>query len=185
MINAIIEKRYSPRAFDSKALSDDQITTLFEAARQAPSAMNEQPWRFIYAQKKDTNYALLFDALLDGNKEWAISAPLIMVGVAKENYDYKNRPNNFANYDLGQAMAYLSIQATELGLHLHQMGGFDAQTAKNNLNLPEGFQPFVYAVIGYKGKPEQIPKKFHEGEQNRTPRKAINEIAAKNYLDLK
>lgn len=184
MINSLIEKRYSPRAFSSKELTDEQIAMLFNAARRAPSAMNEQPWRFVYAQKSDLSYPLLFNALLEGNKEWAFTAPMIMVGIAKENYDYKNKPNKFAAYDLGQAMAYLSIQATELGLHLHQMGGFDGEIAKKNLSLPKGYQPFVFAVIGYKGSPEQIPEKFQDGEKNRQPRRGINEIASKKFSEI-
>ena len=52
-VHELIKKRWSPRAFSSKSVSEQDLLSLFEAARWAPSSYNEQPWRFIVASQSD------------------------------------------------------------------------------------------------------------------------------------
>jgi nitroreductase len=78
-VHEFIQKRWSPRAFSEQMLTNEQIMTLFEAARWAASCDNEQPWRFIWSARDGSDkYHKLFDCLKPGNQEWAGFAPLLI-----------------------------------------------------------------------------------------------------------
>jgi nitroreductase len=127
------------------------LDLLFEAARRAPSSRNEQPWQYFYAKKQDeTAFSQLFDCLTEGNKVWAKSAQVLMVSVMKKNFEYQNRPNGKALHDVGAANVSLAIQAAEMGLQAHQMGGFDKKKAAETLQLdPEKFEPVTMIAVGF------------------------------------
>src|SRR5688500_16771752 len=118
----LIQKRRSKRAYDDRPVEPEKIESLFEAARWAPSSVNEQPWLYIYATKGQPLWSSIFEALLDGNKIWASHVPLLIVSLARKNFIRNDRPNGSARYDLGAANAFLSLQATHMGLNVHQMG---------------------------------------------------------------
>ena len=78
-IHQIIRDRYSTVIFSSKQIEDEKISSLFEAARWAPSAFNEQPWRFIVGVKgKDENYRKIYNCLMEANQAWAKFAPVLV-----------------------------------------------------------------------------------------------------------
>lgn len=154
-----IKNRQSKRAYRTDALSNDQIRLLFEAARWAPSANNEQPWSYIYATKDQPElWQKIVDALNDNNKVWAEHAPLLVVSMIRKNFERSGLPNGSARYDLGAANALLSIQAESMGLNVHQMGGYSKVKAIENLNIPETHEPVVIIAIGYPGVPETLPE---------------------------
>ncbi len=153
-----IQKRRSRRAYDSAPVEAEKITALFEAARWAPSSVNEQPWLYLYATKDQSElYAKIFDALNESNKVWAKNAPLLILSLARKNFTRNDRPNESARYDLGAANAFLSLQAAELGLNVHQMAGFVPERSIKNLNIPETYEPVVILAIGYPGDVDSLP----------------------------
>lgn len=165
MIHPLLKKRYSPRAFSEQTITPEQLELLFEAARWAPSARNEQPWRFIFATKENNeSYQQMLHILSEWNQQWAQSAPVLMLALAKKQFTYKNLDNNHAWYDLGQAVAHLTFQATALGLFLHQMGGFSKHDASQWLGIPEGYEPVTMIALGYKGELERIPESYRADE---------------------
>jgi nitroreductase len=175
-IHDLIEERKSPRAFAEKSVEQEQLETLFEAARWAPSAMNEQPWRFIYATKEDKeNFDRLFSCLLEGNS-WARNAAVLFLTVAKKTYDFNGTPNGHAWHDIGLATGNLLLQATDLGLHVHLMGGFKADKAREVLGIPEGYEPVTIGAIGYIGDPETLPEHLRERELAPRTRKPLEEL---------
>lgn len=164
-ISDVIKQRRSGRAYADKSVEQGVINALFEAARWAPSSMNEQPWRYIYATRENIElWNKIFDTLMEGNKIWAKNAPLLVLSLAKKNFDRNGKPNNSARYDLGAANALLSIQATELGLNVHQMGGFDGNQVRQNLNIGEDIELGVIMAIGYPGEADQLPNTLRERE---------------------
>ncbi|MDT8410956.1 MAG: nitroreductase family protein [Vicingaceae bacterium] len=170
-----IANRFSPTTFTKQALSEEQMHTLFVAAGRAASAFNEQPWRFVYALKEDNDaFNNILDCLVEGNQEWAKNAAALVITVSKKNFTKNEKTNAHNRHDLGLAVGNLSAQATAMGLHLHQMGGFSAEKAINNLNIPEGFEPVTAIAIGY-----------YDGEFIEKPRKAVEEIAFKNGWNTK
>ncbi|MBC5995023.1 nitroreductase family protein [Pontibacter cellulosilyticus] len=177
-IHNLIEKRWSPRAFSDTTVEQEQLETLFEAARWAPSAMNEQPWRFIYATKEDAEaYERLLSCLVEANQVWAKNAPVLFLSVAKTTYDFNGNANKHAWHDVGMATANLVLQATELDLHVHLMGGFSADTAREVLGIPEGFEPVSMGAVGYVGDPETLPEQLKTRELAPRQRKPLSQIA--------
>lgn len=184
-VHNLIEERWSPRAFEDKSVEEEQLQALFEAARWAPSAMNEQPWRFIYATKEDKeNFDRLFSCLLEGNS-WARNASALFLTIAKTNYDYNGNPNSLALHDVGLATGNLLLQATDLGLHIHLMGGFNAEKAREVLGIPEGFVPVSMGAIGYAGDPESLSETLKAREVAPRKRKSLNELVFKGKWEQK
>jgi len=174
----IIDARFSPRAFLSSPLPEGTVELLFTAAGKSASGGNSQPWRFIYAQK-DKNpeaFAKLAETLTGNNRLWAPSAPVLVAAIAQEETP-EGRKIGAAHYDLGQAMAWLTVQATALGLFVHQMGGFDKVALREAFAIPNAFAPITVAAIGYIGRPDSLPADLHQKELVRSTRKPLLQIA--------
>jgi len=172
-VNELITNRWSPVAFDPSPVEKEKILLLFEAAKWAPSSRNMQPWRFIYATIDTPEYDLLFGLLKDRNKVWAKTAPLLVLSLAQTISTYKNRPNRFAFYDTGMAVGNLLVQATYMGLYVHQMGGYDKERARKVLNIPGSFEPAAMMAIGYKGDPATLPEEVAAREKKERTRKEL------------
>lgn len=161
----IIKNRKSRRAYSNRQIEPHVIKSLFEAARWAPSSMNDQPWTYIYATKDQPElWNKLFDALNESNQVWAKEAPLLVLSMARKNFTQNGRPNGSAKYDLGSANAFLTLQATELDLNIHQMGGYDHDKAIANLNIPDSYELGVIMAIGYVGDAEMLPENLKQRE---------------------
>lgn len=164
-VTELIENRRSRRAYSSQPIESEKINTLFEAARWAPSSMNEQPWAYIYATKDQPElWGKLLNTLSESNKIWAMQAPLLILSMARKTYLRNGAINGSARYDTGAANAFLSMQATRVGLNVHQMGGYDRQQAIESLNIPETHEPIVIMAIGYPGDPETLPLNLKQRE---------------------
>lgn len=165
----IIKNRFSPYTFTDKALTEDELKTLFEAAGKAASAFNEQPWRFIYALKQDTEeFKALHECLVEGNQGWTANVAALVIAVVSKNYEQNGNENTVAQHDLGLAVGNLTVQASAMGIYMHQMAGIIPQNAIDKLNIPEGFLPVTAIALGY-----------CEGESGVKERKAVDEIAFK------
>ena len=173
-IHELLNKRWSPRAFSEKEVTQEQIDSLFEAARWAASSRNSQPWRFIYATKENKEtYDKLWQVMVEWNQSWAKSAPLLILAIA-ETKDDKNRPQTHAYYDLGLAIGNLTTQATAEGIYLHQMGGIEPGTARELFEIPEQFEAVAIIAAGFPGELSNIPADIAEMEyhvQERKPQK--------------
>lgn len=161
----IIEQRRSSRAYSSQPIESEKIYSLFEAARWAPSSMNEQPWAYLYATKDQPElWNKLVDTLNDSNRAWAKEAPLLILSMARKTHIRNGAMNVSARYDVGAANAFLSMQATQFGLNVHQMGGFDRQKTIESLNIPETHEPIVIMAIGYLGDAENLSENLKQRE---------------------
>jgi len=164
-IDDLLRRRWSPRAFSERMVEPERLRSLFEAARWAPSSNNEQPWHFIVGTKDDpTGYARFFDCLREGNKKWAFRAPVLMLSVARVNFEDDGTPNRHAWHDTGMAALSLTLQATALGLIVHQMAGFDVEKARRDLNIPGGYDPVAMIAVGYPGDPSILDDRLHRRE---------------------
>jgi nitroreductase len=155
----VIRRRWSPRAFDpSREIPSGDLRSLFEAARWAPSSFNEQPWRFVVTDVRRTPeaFAGLMQALDTFNQTWARNAPLLVLAAAATHLKRSGGLNRSAWYDAGQAVAFLTLQATSLGLGIRQMEGFDRDAARRVCNVPDDYEPVVVMAIGYPGDPDAL-----------------------------
>jgi len=176
-VNELIQNRWSPRAFSDKQVPQEALRSLFEAARWAPSSSNEQPWAYIVATKDDTeNFEKSLGALVEFNANWARKAPVLVIAVAQLAFAKNNAPNRNAQYDVGAASLQLSIEATARGLVVHQMAGFDPETAKEAYDIPQGWEPIAAMAIGYPGDASSLPEPLQSREKAPRSRKRIREF---------
>jgi len=176
-VNELIQNRWSPRAFSDKAVPQEVLRSLFEAARWAPSSSNEQPWAYIVATKDDAeNFEKSLGALVEFNANWAKKAPVLVIAVAQLAFAKNNAPNRNAQYDVGAASLQLSIEATARGLVVHQMAGFDPETAREAYDIPQGWEPIAAMAIGYPGDAASLPEPLQSREKAPRSRKRIHEF---------
>ncbi|MGH9331045.1 MAG: nitroreductase family protein, partial [Vicinamibacterales bacterium] len=128
----VIRERWSPRAFDDRPVDRADLLSLLEAARWAPSSFNEQPWRFVIAERHSDPAAFerVIGSLVESNQVWARLAPIVGYSVASMTWAKTGRPNRHAWHDVGLSMSRLLIEATSRGLFVHQMAGYDTQKAR-------------------------------------------------------
>jgi len=168
----LIEQRWSPRSFDiDHEISDQDLLSILEAARWAPSAMNAQPWRFSAAKRGTELHAKLSDALSGFNKNWAPNAAVLIAVSVKKNEDGSSSKSNF--YDAGLSVSLMCIQAQALGLHSHQMAGINVAKVEKVLDLPQDFEAAVVVAIGLRDEPEKLADEARE-----------RELAPRERLDL-
>jgi len=174
-IHDVIRHRWSPRAFDNRPVEPEKLRSLFEAARWAASSYNAQPWYYIVATKDDSeNYKKVLDSFVEFNQGWAKSAPVLVISVARQNFENNNAPNRHALHDVGQATANLALQATHLGLQIHQMAGILPDKARELFSIPDGFEAVAGIAIGYPGDPATLPGELREREHAPRSRKPLN-----------
>jgi nitroreductase len=176
-LNSLIEKRYSPRAFNSKQLTNNEIRSLFEASRWAASSRNQQPWRFIYATPNQVEeWEKLFDCLIDFNKGWVKTAPFLMLVLAQKIDPLSGKERTNVAYDIGLAMGNFTYQATAMGLYLRNMGGFSTEQVIKNFNIPEIYEPIVMVAAGYLGDEKSLDDQFKVPKDENRERKPLESI---------
>jgi nitroreductase len=176
-IHDLFKRRWSPRAFSDQPIEADKLRMLFEAARWAPSSNNEQPWRFIVANKdSETEWNRLLACLVEGNRTWAYRAPVLILSVASLNFEDDSKPNRHAFHDTGMAVENLVLQATALGLSAHQMAGFDVEKARTDLQIPSGYEPVAMIAVGYPGDPALLSDRLRARETQPRVRKPVTEF---------
>ncbi|MGB7815876.1 MAG: nitroreductase family protein [Methylotenera sp.] len=178
-INETIANRWSGRAYDaSKQISHEQIITLLEAARWAPSCYGDQPWRFIVWDKNTDAQAWqrAFDCLVPGNQSWVKDAPVLMLVCADSLFGHNQRPNRWAQYDTGAAAENLCLQAGSLGLMAHQMGGFDADKAREDFAIPAQYTLMAMLCVGYPADIATVTGEALTRETAERKRKPLGEL---------
>lgn len=175
-IHHIIRERWSPRAFAKTPVEKQKLQSLFEAARWAASAFNEQPWRFFVGQNGDETYQKILETLVPWNQQWAGKAPVLVLNMAKKTHAHNQKPNLTFAYDLGQAVAFMNLEAVNQGLISHQMSGFSADKAAGLFAIPEDYQAISVTAFGYYGDPDTLPEDMAKSEQEERTRKALNKL---------
>lgn len=178
-IDPLLAARWSSLAFDpNKPISPEKIIALVEAAHWAPSSYNDQPWRFIVCDKHSQPQAwkLAFDCLVPANQAWLVHAPLLLIGCANTLLEMNQKPNRFGQYDTGAAAVSLCLQATSMGLMTHQMGGFNADKAREDFAIPAQFTPMAMLAVGYAADASNLPEDLSARETAARKRKPLGEL---------
>ena len=174
-INPLILNRWSPRAMTGEDLDNEEIMSLFEAARWAPSSYNNQPWRFIYAKRNTEHWERMFSLLAEGNKSWAKNSALLVVVISRKNFEFNEKPARTHQFDTGSAWENLALEAFSRGLVAHGMQGFNYDKARIDLIIPDDFEVMAMIAIGKKGSREGLPPELQEKEKL-TDRKPLKDI---------
>ncbi|MDR1229583.1 MAG: nitroreductase family protein [Azoarcus sp.] len=186
-VNPIFIERWSPRAYDESSLPENELKSLFEAARWAPSAYNAQPWRFIYARRGTPDWQTFLDLLIPYNRGWARNASALAVAVSARKFVPPGKDEAIdtgsQSYDTGAAVAYLLLQASLAGLAAHVVTGFDKQAARQALAIPEDFHIESAIVIGRRGNADKLPPELQARE---TPngRRPLESLVAEGRFDF-
>ncbi len=176
-IHELLSRRWSPRAFAERSVEPEKIQSLLEAARWASSCFNEQPWVFLMATiDEPAEHSQLLTCLAEGNQVWAKGAPLLMMTLAKLNFDHNGKPNRHALHDVGLAVGNLVVQATAMNLVVHQMAGILPETICEYFSVPSGYEPVTGLAIGYSGDPQTLPSDIRERELGPRSRKRLEEF---------
>lgn len=156
-IEPMFIRRWSPRAMSGEEITHEELMTLFEAARWAPSSNNNQPWRFLYARRNTPLWETFFGLLVAGNKSWCHNAAALIVVVSKTTFD-SGKPSRTHSFDAGAAWISVALQGFSMGLVVHAMEGFDYERARTELSIPEEYAVEAMIAVGRPGNPEDLPE---------------------------
>jgi nitroreductase len=173
----VVLARWSSRSFADRDISPADLRKVFEAARWAASAYNEQPWRFLVGTRNSSTHKKIFSTLIGFNQGWAAAAPVLILGVASSKFSHNGSPNAYALYDLGAASAELCLQAASLGLTTHSMAGYDQDAARQVFEIPDSFVLGAVIALGYQGEPAALAhQELITMETTPRTRKPLNEF---------
>jgi nitroreductase len=178
-----LRERWSPRVYKDIEINDEQILSLIEAARWAPSSRNSQPWRFIYATKNNSEtWNKLIDSLTDFNKVWVKSASHLMLACVVK-VDLAGRDRKHAWYDLGLAIGNLTFQANSMGIYVRNMGGFEPTKAIQNFSIPDTIEPVVMLALGYPDETVKEHELFEVTTKENRRREETSKLIFENSWD--
>jgi len=175
-IHEIFLKRWSPRAMSGELISEEELKTLFEAARWAPSTYNEQEWRFLYAWQNSEHWSTFFELLAEPNQKWCHKASVLVVVLSHKVFERNSKPNPVHTFDSGSAFENLALQGGVMGLVIHGMAGFDRDKARTSLHVPEDYDVEAMIAIGKPGDPDELPENYREMDLNPSGRKKVEEF---------
>jgi nitroreductase len=176
-VHELIQRRWSPYGFADRPVKDEDLRSLFEAARWAPSSYNEQPWSYIVARREDPGaFAQLLSCLVEPNQAWARQAAVLALGVTSLKFKRNDKPNKAAIHDLGLAAMSLTLEATSRGLSVHQMIGLLPDRARELYQVPPDQQVVTALAIGYAAEPESLPDQLRQRDTTARARKPIAEF---------
>jgi nitroreductase len=176
-IHELLSRRWSPYAFADRDVSADDLRSLFEAARWAPSSNNEQPWSYLVAVRSDVEaFERMLSCLVEANQVWACRAPVLALGILRKTFARDGKPNPTAPHDLGLAAGNLLVEATARGLSVHQMRGILPDRARELYAIPEDWEALTALAIGYVGDPASLPEALRERDLAPRARKPLAEF---------
>lgn len=182
-VDPLFVNRWSPRAMTGESLDEEQFLPLFEAARWAPSAYNNQHWRFVYATRADEEWDTYLDLLNEGNRSWAADAAVLVGLFSKRTFDHNGEEVATRSFDAGAAWQNLALEGARRGLAVHPMAGFDWGRIHEAMGVPEAeFDAETMIAIGERAPPESLPDDLAEREQP-SERKALAEIVSRGSFE--
>jgi nitroreductase len=147
----LLLNRWSARAMSGESITHQELMSLFEAARWAPSSFNNQPWRFIYAHRATAHWERLFNLVMPGNQEWMQNAAVLMVVVSANTFEKTGKDSRTHSFDTGAAWENLALQGNSMQLVVHAIEGFDYDKTRVDLTIPEDYTVEAMIAIGKPG----------------------------------
>jgi nitroreductase len=160
----------------AESITDVELSTLFEAARWAPSTYNEQEWRFLYARRDTANFQVFTQLLMAANQVWCKNAAVLMVLLSHKVFQRNGNPNPVHSLDAGAAMENLMLQGSVMDLVVHGMAGFDRDKARRDLAVPDDYDLEAMIAVGRPGQLESLSEELRSREVP-SQRMAIKDFA--------
>ena len=144
-----IKSRYSVRGYKHDPVSDADLAQVLEAALQAPTAANRQPFRIIviHTAGREEELARIY------GRRWFLSAPLVLAVVAVPGEAWRRMDDKpYHEVDATIAMDHMVLAATALGLGTCWIAAFDPAAARDVLGLPDDVELVAITPLGYPDK---------------------------------
>jgi len=150
LVHPLLATRWSPASFDvARVITEDQVEVLLEAARWAPSAGNSQPWAFLTGRRGDEAHRRMLAHLAGSSARWAPTASLLVVNLCHRFVESPNLEySEFAQYDLGQAVAHMTVQAQAMGLSSRQFRAFDQAGLAQEFGVDPDWEVTTMTAVG-------------------------------------
>jgi nitroreductase len=158
-LTPLLDGRWSSRVYDpTHRLTDVELTALLQAARWAPSAGNSQPWSFLVGRRGDRTHRTFVELLSRGNSFWAPRASALLITLHRTASEPGSEflYSEYAQYDVGQAAAHLTVQAQSMGLAVHQFAGFDHDRVAQRFAVPDHWRVTTGIAVGRLAPVESI-----------------------------
>lgn len=176
-IHPLLAERWSRRAFSDQPVAPELIISLFEAARWSASSFNEQPWRFIVATRDNPDeHARLVACFSASNQRWVPRAWVVMIALAVDTYGADGSTNRMAQYDVGQAVQNMVVQASAHGLNVRQAAGIDVARIRAEYAVPDGVTILCGVMVGYPGDPDTLVDPLPERERQPRTRRPLSDL---------
>ena len=176
-IHKLVAERWSPYGFTGQPVADDELCSLFEAARWAASSYNEQPWTyFVATQRTPGEFERLLSCLVPANQAWAKAAPVLVLGVVSRKFAKNQQDNRSAVHDLGLASGNLVLEATARGLSVHQMIGILPEKARELYLIPAQAEAWTAMAIGYRASAATLPTALRARDEAPRTRKPVRQF---------
>lgn len=176
-VHALVSGRWSPYWFDDREVAPDDLRSILEAARWAPSSYNEQPWSYLVATRNQPEpFGRMIECLVEGNRTWAASAAVLMIGIIARNHARNGAPNRACEHDLGLAAATLTFEASARGISVHQMSGILPEQVHDTYGVPDTHTPLTAIALGYCAPPDQLPERYCDRQHRARERRALDEF---------
>jgi nitroreductase len=141
-----IAARYSVRGYKPDPVSDEELQQVLEAARQAPTAANRQPFRIVVIHTKGREEEL---SRVYG-RPWLLQAPLVIAFIAVPGEAWRRMDDKpYDEVDATIAMDHMVLAATALGLGTCWIAAFDPVAVREVLGLPDEVEPIALTPLGY------------------------------------
>lgn len=174
----LVEKRSSVRRYSSRPVPREVLGRCLEAARQAPSACNVQPWYFIVVDEPELRARIgqaAFSGIYSMNS-FAKAAPVLVI-VVRDKSSYLSalagycRGVQFSLIDMGISCEHFVLQAAEDGVGTCWLGWFNERAVKKMVGIPSGKKADIMICMGY---PE-------DGQVLSKARRSLSEISRFNH----
>jgi nitroreductase len=177
-VHPLLTKRWSARSFAKKAIESSTMHKLFEAASWSASSMNEQPWKYLYAHRGSEAFNRMAECLMDGNKPWAKHSGVLLIALAKRHFDRNGQLNRHHMHDAGAANTTLLLQAAQVDIYGHMIGGFHYDQAIDAFEIDnERYEIACFIALGYRDEADQLEEPFRSRETTARTRKSVNDFS--------
>ena len=152
-----IKNRYSCRSYKAESIPEEKLKKVLEAARLAPSAHNEQEWKFVVVRDVKKRKEVAEAA----GQSFIEEAPVIITAVGLDPEHIMRSGNPAYAIDLAIAVEHMALQAVEEGLGTCWIGAFNQEEVKRVLEIPEGCKVVALMPLGFpadKPKPKSRKK---------------------------
>ncbi|MDR1881384.1 MAG: nitroreductase family protein [Prevotella sp.] len=147
-LKELIENRYSVRAYLPQAVEKEKIDYILECARLAPSACNNQPWKF-YIVRSETVISKIRESY---GREWFKTAPMYIVVCKDVSISWKRSASDnkdFGDVDTAITAEHICLAAAEIGLGTCWVCNFNPDLLAQALDLSAKLEPIAIFPLGY------------------------------------